>query len=157
VSTTTHDHTQAQPHAHERSHEHGHTHEHGHSHGHGHQHGQAGEGAAPVTSAERQPSGLGYGAPVLDIGGDIGALVLYTSADLEGVEIEVSLTTDVDSPRTHTQVHRRTVGGSTFWAGVYAELPEGDYQVFWDDPSVRRSFAITGGAVTELDWRQPAS
>lgn len=157
MSTTTPEHTHLHPHAPvagtEPGHDHGHTHE--HMHGHDHEHGPEG-GAASGTSAERKPSGIGYGAPVLDIGGDIGAMVLYTAPELEDVEIEVSLTTD-DQHRTHTQVHRRTVNGSTFWAGVYAELPEGDYQVFWDDSSVRRSFTITGGAVTELDWRQPAS
>ena len=95
---------------------------------------------------------LGRGAPVLDIGGDIGALVLHTTADLEGQEIEVSLRRDPDH-RTHTEILRRMVGGSLFWAGVYAQLPEGDYQVWWDDPVVQRSFTITGGAVSELDWR----
>ena len=58
---------------------------------------------------------------MLDIGGDIGALVLYTTEELEGLEIEVSLTTDLDH-RTHTQIHKRTVNGRTFWAGVYAQL-----------------------------------
>jgi hypothetical protein len=113
----------------------------GHAHGHDHDH-----------SAETVPSNIGLGAPVLDIGGDIGALVLYTTEDLEGLEIEVSLTTDPDH-RTHTQIHKRTVNGRTFWAGVYAQLTEGDYQVWWDDASCERSFTITGGAVTELDWR----
>ena len=116
---------------------HEHTHDgHQHSHaGHRHQHGQ-----------------LGHGAPVLDIGGDIGALVLYTSAELEGLEIEVSPLTDLDH-RTHTEVLRRTVGGSTFWAGVYAELPEGEYQIWYDDPTRQQRFRINGGEVAELDWR----
>jgi hypothetical protein len=103
--------------------------------GHHHQHGQ-----------------LGHGAPVLDIGGDIGALVLYADEELEGVEIEVSLLGDPDH-RTHTEVLRRTVGGHLFWAGVYASLPAGDYQVWWDDAARQRSFTITGGSVAELDWR----
>ena len=123
------------------SHDHGHPHEnHGH-HEHTHEH---------VT--ESQPRNLGLGAPVLDIGGDIGALVLYTTEDLEGREIEVSPTADLDH-RTHTQIHKRTVNGRTFWAGVYAQLKEGAYQVWWDDASRDRTFTITGGAVTELDWR----
>jgi hypothetical protein len=95
---------------------------------------------------------LGHGAPVLDIGGDIGALILYTSAELEGREIEVSPLTD-SAHRTHTEVLRRTVGGRTFWAGVYAALPEGEYQVWYDDPARQRRFAVLGGQVTELDWR----
>jgi len=101
--------------------------------GHHHQHGQ-----------------LGHGAPVLDIGGDIGALVLHTGQELEGLEIEVSLLGDPDR-RTHTEILRRTVGGHQFWAGVYAALPAGDYRVWWDDAVRQRSFTITGGAVAELD------
>jgi len=125
--TASHDHAPGHPHDHEAHHEHAH-------------------------ATETQPSNLGLGAPVLDIGGDIGALVLYTTEDLEGLEIEVSPTSDLDH-RTHTQIHKRTVNGRTFWAGVYAELQEGDYQVWWDDPTHDRQFTITGGAVAELDWR----
>ena len=127
--TASHHHATEHPHGHHEHHEHSHEH-------------------APET----QPSNLGLGAPVLDIGGDIGALVLYTTEDLESLEIDVSPTTDPDH-RTHTQIHKRTVNGRTFWAGVYAQLKEGDYQVWWDDPACQRSFTITGGAVTELDWR----
>jgi hypothetical protein len=126
-----------------------HDHAHGHSHDHDGHHGHTHE---PEHTTETQPSNLGLGAPVLDIGGDIGALVLYTTEELESLEIEVSLTTDLDH-RTHTQIHKRTVNGRTFWAGVYAQLKEGDYQVWWDDASRERTFTITGGAVTELDWR----
>jgi hypothetical protein len=128
VSTAGHEHTD------EHSHEH-------HRHTPDHEH-----------PTEQQPRNLGLGAPVLDIGGDIGALVLYTREELESLEIEVSPTTDPEH-RTHTQIHKRTVNGRTFWAGVYAQLQEGDYQVWWDDTSRERSFRITGGAVTELDWR----
>jgi hypothetical protein len=127
------------------SHDHGHPHEHHEHHEHTHEHEHE-----HVT--ESQPRNLGLGAPVLDIGGDIGALVLYTTEDLEGLEIEVSPTADLDH-RTHTQIHKRTVNGRTFWAGVYAQLKEGAYQVWWDDASRDRTFTITGGAVTELDWR----
>lgn len=134
----------------EHAHDHGHEHEHGdHSHGladqgHGHDHSHA----VPQENAGQ----LGLGAPMLDIGGDIGALVLYTSPELEGQEIEVSLTSDLGH-RTHTQVHRRTVNGETFWAGVYPELLEGEYRIWYDDPALPLSFSITGGSVAELDWR----
>jgi len=126
------------------------THDRAHAPGSGHpHHDHPHDHAKPPES---QPGSIGTGAPVLDIGGDIGALVLYTKEELEGLEIEVSLLTD-PGRRTHTQIHQRTVNGRTFWAGVYAELQEGDYQVWWDDASCERAFTITGGAVTELDWR----
>lgn len=136
--TTTHEHSdEAVEVAHSHDHDHGHD-------GHGHDHSHA----APQESTGQ----LGLGAPMLDIGGDIGALVLYTSPDLEGQEIEVSLKSDLGH-RTHTQIHRRTVNGETFWAGVYAELPEGDYRIWYDEPAGPMSFTITGGSVAELDWR----
>lgn len=127
----------------EHAHDHDHGgHEHGHSDEHGHSH-------APQQENKGQ---LGLGAPMLDIGGTIGALVLYTSPDLEGEEIEVSLLSDLGH-RTHTQVLRRTVNGETFWAGVYAELEEGDYRIWYDNTSLPLSFSISGGSVAELDWR----
>lgn len=120
-------------HVHDAHHAHGVPHS--HEGGHVHQHGQ-----------------LGHGAPVLDIGGDIGALLLYTTEALEGLEIEVSPVAEPDR-RTHTEVLRRTVGGQTFWAAVYAELPAGDYRVWHEDPSAERLFTVRGGEVSELDWR----
>jgi hypothetical protein len=112
-------------------------------------------------STHHQHGQLGHGAPVLDIGGDIGALVLYTDSDLEGLEIEVSVrdrsadeSGDESGRRTHTEILRRTVGGRTFWAGVYSQLPEGDYRIWFDEaPGRTLEFSIAGGSVTELDWR----
>lgn len=130
-----------------------HSHDHGHGgSGHGdHQHSGAQHGAGVEKSERENAKQLGAGAPMLDIGGDIGALVLYTAPELEGLEIEVSLTSDLGT-RTHTEVLRRTVNGNTFWAGVYAHLPEGDYRMWYDDPERETSFTITGGSVSELDW-----
>ena len=90
---------------------------------------------------------------MLNIGGDIGALILYTDEALEGLEIDVSL---LDEPtyRPHTEILRRVVGGRTFWAGVYSELKQGDYRLWYDAADDRPlAFTIAGGAVTELDWR----
>jgi hypothetical protein len=93
----------------------------------------------------------GQGPPVLDIGGDIGALVLYTPPDLAGQEIEVSPLGD-PGHRTHTEVLQRTANGRTFCAAVYAALPEGRYRIWFDDTSRTREFAIAGGEVTQLRW-----
>jgi hypothetical protein len=68
---------------------------------------------------------------VLDIGEDIGALVLYTPADLFGHEIEVSPLGPPGSAtrRTHSAVLERSCNGRVFYAAVYPELRAGDYQV----------------------------
>jgi hypothetical protein len=88
---------------------------------------------------------------VLDIGGDMGALLICMTADRAGVEIEVCL---ADEPwrRTHAQVHPRFVGEKTVYAAIYPALGAGDYS-FCGEAADRDKFTITGGAVTQLDWR----
>src|SRR5262249_29781934 len=89
---------------------------------------------------------------VLDIGDDVGALVLYTPPEFRGREIEVSPVGD-DAERVHTEVLERVVNGSTLLAAVYPRLRAGDYRIWIDQPGLRDRFTITGGAVTEADWR----
>jgi hypothetical protein len=83
---------------------------------------------------------------VLDIGDDVGALILYTPAELHGHEIEVSRLGD-DAGRVHSAVLERSVNGRTLYAAVYPELPEGDYRV-WG--GLRPTVNITAGTVAEL-------
>jgi hypothetical protein len=90
---------------------------------------------------------------VLDIGEGVGALVLYTDPDLVGQEIEVS-PSGQDHSRTHTAVHERRVMGRMVCAGVYPELPAGDYRIWTDQPRPVTEFTIVSGQVTEVDWRQ---
>ena len=85
---------------------------------------------------------------VLDIGKDIGALVIYTSKELLGKEIEVSARGN-DAQRIHTAIHERRANGRTIFAGVFLALPAGDY-IIWVHPS--SEVTITGGSVAEVDW-----
>jgi len=89
---------------------------------------------------------------VLDIGDDVGALVLYTPPDHAGLEIEVSPAGD-DRRRTHTGVLPRRLGGRTFHAAVYPALRAGVWRIWTDDRSLPDRVIIAAGAVTELDWR----
>lgn len=86
---------------------------------------------------------------VLDIGQDIGALVIYTNKELLGKEIEVSAKGN-DARRIHTAIHERRANGRTFFAGLFLALPVGDY-IIWVHPSCE--VTITGGSVAEVDWR----
>ncbi len=86
---------------------------------------------------------------VLDIGEDIGALVIHTSEELRGKEIEVSLKGN-DAKRVHTAVWERSVNGRTVFAGIYPSLPAGDY-IIWTTPS--SEVRIIGGQVAEVDLR----
>ena len=85
-------------------------------------------------------------AVVLDIGDDVGALVLYTPAELFGHEIEVS-PLGSNTRRTHSAVLERSLNGRVFYAAVYPELPAGDYEVHADGSP---RFTIQAGHVAEV-------
>jgi hypothetical protein len=87
---------------------------------------------------------------VLDIGEDIGALVIYTGQEMLGKEIEVSPKGNA-TLRIHTAVLERKVNGRTFFAALFLELPEGDY-ISLTTPS--SEITIIGGQVAELNWRE---
>jgi hypothetical protein len=89
---------------------------------------------------------------VLDIGGDVGALVLYTDEQFVDREIEISPLGD-ESRRVHTAIHERRVGDRVLFAGVYPQLEAGTYRIWTDDPSLPDRVAIVGGEVAEIDWR----
>src|SRR5260370_11981379 len=81
---------------------------------------------------------------VLDIGEDIGSLVIYTSEKWRGKEIQVSLKGADAAKLVHTAVWERRFNGRVAYAGVYAALPEGDY-IFSTPPST--DVTITSGQV----------
>jgi len=118
------------------------------------------------------PAGFSLEDAVLDIGGDTGALILYTDAEYDGREIEVSPIDQDDHEdepahdhhhahehgyRTHTAIHERRVGGSVTYAGIYPELKAGTYRIWADDPSLPDRVTILGGEVAEIDWRRQRS
>ena len=86
---------------------------------------------------------------VLDIGEDIGALVIYTIQEMLGKEIEVSPKYNL-ALRIHTAVLEREVNGRTYFAALFLELPEGDYITLTSPSS---EITIIGGQVTELNWQ----
>jgi len=83
---------------------------------------------------------------VLDIGEDVGALVLYTRPELHGREIELSPLGD-DAGRVHSAVLERSVNGRMLYAAVYPELRAGAYQVC---AAGAPSVVISAGAVAEV-------
>jgi hypothetical protein len=93
----------------------------------------------------------GSGPTVLDIGDEVGALVLYTSADLVGAEIEISPDGEPQL-RRHVAVHTRQYPGGTAYAAVYYGLTAGTYQLWAVDGSVALTVRIDGNAVTEALW-----
>ena len=73
-----------------------------------------------MTEPAAGPSGPG--TVVLELGADIGALILYTPADLDGAEIEISRDDDPGARRTHSQVRQRHMATVTRYAAVYPGL-----------------------------------
>src|SRR5579884_1752456 len=90
------------------------------------------------------------GHAVLDIGDDVGALIVYTGPELRGKEIEV--TPKGGSRRTHTDVLERRVGARPMFAALFLALPEGDYDL-WRRQVRTGEARVTGGTVAEVDWR----
>jgi len=93
---------------------------------------------------------------VLDIGEDVGALILHTHAAMHGVEVEISATGQ-DGRRTHKDVLEREIGGRPAYTAVFDKLHEGTYTLWVDNIARARDVAITGAAVVELDWSGGAS
>jgi hypothetical protein len=115
----------------------------------------------------------GQGPVLLDIGGDIGAVVLHLPAHWEGAEVEYQredgLPADHDHPHDHAHDHPhshshephsghrphvavvgRPAGGGVAYTAVVPDLVAGRYRLTLPDGS-RLEVDVVGGAVTELD------
>jgi hypothetical protein len=109
------------------------------------------------ASQETQHHGPSHtGSVVLDVGGDIGALVLHTSPELLGQEIDI-VGLGPGTVSTHALVRPRVLPAGVLHAAVYPDLPQGRYRV--EGGTLHRSddVEVTGGVVTELDWTVASS
>ena len=102
-----------------------------------------------MTESAAGPSGPG--TVILELGADVGALVLLTPADLDGREIEISRDDRV-ARRTHSQVRPRHMATGTKYAAVYPDLPAGPYTIWADEQRRAGRVVITGGRVTNWSW-----
>jgi hypothetical protein len=103
-----------------------------------------------MTEPAAVPSGPG--TVVMDVGGDVGALILYAPAAMDGREIEISRDGQPGARRTHAQVRARQMATASEYAAVYPGLGAGRYTI-WDEqgrPAV--AVVITGGHVTSCRW-----
>ena len=112
----------------------------------------------------------GQGSVLLDIGGDVGALVVTMPPALVGTEIEIAPAGghhhghahahDHGHDHGHAHAHRphvavvdRPVTDGTLPSLVFPELVEGPYELFdKGEETVLLSAEITGGQVTFLEW-----
>ena len=108
----------------------------------------SGSGEAPYVD-----EGIG-GTPeslVLDIGENIGALILFADEACLGAEIDITPVGMEKSHKIHTMIRRRRAVDREFVAGVYPELQSGTYTLWGLDGHALADVVITGGAVTEFD------
>jgi hypothetical protein len=94
----------------------------------------------------------GPGTVIMELGAEVGALILYTPADLDGAEIEISRHGDVMSRRTHSQVRRRQLESVTKYAAVYSALTAGQYTIWRDQDRPAGTVTIAGGQITSCRW-----
>lgn len=112
-----------------------------------HQHAAVSHGH-PVTS--HAAGATGPGSVVLELGGDVGVLVLHTPAELHGREIEISPVTG--GRRTHSMVRERVTPAGTSYAAVYPGVPAGQYTVWRDSATPAGTVTITGGHAATFHW-----
>jgi hypothetical protein len=148
------------------------THEHA-KNGHAHAHGLSTHGLSThelsthelSTHEPDEQAIANQSSVVLDIGGDIGALILYTPPELSGAEIEISL--PGAGPRTHSIVRERNVGrrragrhaapeagsgDATVYAAVYPGLTAGLYTIWRDAQTPAGKVQVEGGEVANWLW-----
>jgi hypothetical protein len=113
----------------------GHHHHDDHAHDGHHHHGPAGTGLS-----------------VLDIGGDVGALVATMPPSALGTELFVR---PLAEPTTtvHTGVWERPDAGPGVTAAVFLELREGTYDVLDEHGAVVTTVEVHGGSVATVDLR----
>jgi hypothetical protein len=89
---------------------------------------------------------------VLEIGDELGALIVYTDADMHGREVEISPADD-DEHRSHKEVLERDQGGCPAYTALFDALATGTYTLWVDDVPRNRGVDIVGGQIAELSWR----
>jgi hypothetical protein len=115
-------------------------------------------------------SHAGQGPVVLDIGGNIGALVIAMPAGLTGSEIEARPVAGPAQANQHGHSHSHSHGhehgslvhvgvlerncdGTVHHTAVFGELRDGSYELYVrPDGPVRLTATVRGGAVTSERW-----
>ena len=118
-----------------------------------------------MSEVEQHNSFAGQGPVLLDIGGDVGALVVTMPPDMVGVEIEIRPLNPNQRPYDHLKsdgqhhphvavVGRPTVNGIAYTA-VFPELVQGTYELREKlGGPVRLQVTVPGGDVQDAKWPQ---
>ena len=109
-----------------------------HEHGHGHERGHGHEAGAP-------PAG---GPVVVDIGDDVGALIVHVDPARIGQELHVRRPGETRT--THTGIWERRIGSRAVVVPVFPALVEGGYALLDRVGAPVLEVEVAGGQVTEL-------
>jgi hypothetical protein len=102
------------------------------------------EGLPEHRAAGDQPGGL-----VLDIGDDIGAIVVHLADRPVSGELHARPAGQAVG-QFHTGVHERPVSGRLVPVAVFPAVRMGDYEVLDADGTPVAAVTVAGGTVTEL-------
>lgn len=101
---------------------------------------------------DEDPQVVGSGAVVLDIGGDVGAVIVYLGDQAVGEELYIQ---PVGQPagRFHTGVHDRAVDGVKTRVAVFPEVRAASYELLDGHAEPFVGVEAVGGEVRTLDLR----
>jgi hypothetical protein len=109
-----------------------------------------------MTGTVRQENPYaGQGAVLLDIGGDVGALIVTMPAEMEGSEVEIRPTSQHHEAdhHPHVAVVNRPVRDTYVASLVFPELVAGRYELYEKGThDARLTVEILGGEVTDATW-----
>lgn len=101
------------------------------------------------------------GTVILDIGGDVGSMIILATPAMAGEEIEIS---PVDghgfsngAGRSHVAVRERHGPAGTRYAAIYPALTAGDYTIWYPHDHPVDVVTVTGGRIAEVDWTSEGS
>ncbi|MGD0375021.1 MAG: hypothetical protein ABSB01_10630 [Streptosporangiaceae bacterium] len=94
----------------------------------------------------------GAGTVLLELGADVGALILHAPAELNGREVEISRAGEPAAPRAHAQVRERPTGRGAGYSALYPGLAAGTYAVWRDEAAVAATVTVTGGQIASCSW-----
>ena len=108
-----------------------------------------------MTASQENPF-AGQGAVLLDIGGDVGAVVVTMPAELLGTEVEIRPVGQAEGGHPHhphVAVVNRPAGGTLIPSLVFPELLEGRYELHERGTSAAsQTLDVRGGKVTTVAW-----
>lgn len=88
-------------------------------------------------------------ALVLEIGGDVGAVIVYTDASCLGRELDLTVAGSARSHDLHNVVRRRTTpAGEMVFAAVFPQVGEGQYALWGRARGPVAEVTVGGGRVS---------